>query len=152
MTIEDYIKIELKEEDQIPALEYIKFLEENDLEIRKDNGDFWKDKIYYWILYKNKCVAFIAIKDPEETAVDWTVYSDDIKEEFLLEEYITKEEKEIAFKHIDGCRCGGGPKKMFGEDVEWVCGTNFRFNNPTIEDLPFMKKMIKLKMMEIDKE
>ena len=41
---------------------------------------------------------------------------------------LTEEEKKIAFEHIDSCRCGGGPKKMFGEDVEWCCGTNFRFN------------------------
>ena len=41
---------------------------------------------------------------------------------------------------------------MFGEDVEWCCGTNFRFNVPTMEDLPFMKKMVLLKMMEIDEK
>ena len=150
LTIRYYIKRELKKEDQRVALEYVKFIEESNLEIRKDNGAFWRNKIYYWILHKNECVAFIAIKDPEEPDTDWTVFSDDIKEEYLLEEYVTKEEKEIAFKHIDGCRCGGGPKKIFGEDVEWLCGTNFRFNTPTMEELPFMKKMIQLKIMEID--
>ena len=75
-----------------------------------------------------------------------------INDKYLLEEYVTEEEKKIAFEHIDSCRCGGGPKKMFGEDVEWCCGTNFRFNVPTIEELPFMKKMVLLKMMEIDEK
>lgn len=148
ITIRDYIKRELKEKDQKPALAYVDFLEENNLEIRKDNGEYWKDNIYYWILYKDICVAFIAIKDPTEPDTDWTVYSDDIKDEYLLEEYVTDDEKKIAFKHIDRCRCGGGPKKMFGEDVEWCCGTNFRFNAPTMEELPFMKKMVLLKIKE----
>lgn len=67
-----------------------------------------------------------------------------------MDEYVNEEEKKIAFEHIDSCRCGGGPKKMFGKDVEWCCGTNFRFNVPIMEDLSFMKKMIILKMMEID--
>ena len=150
LTIRDYIKRELKEKDQQAALAYVDFLEEKNLEIRKDNGDYWKDNIYYWIVYKDVCVAFIAIKDPSEPDTDWTVYSDDINDKYLLEEYVTEEEKKIAFEHIDSCRCGGGPKKMFGEDVEWCCGTNFRFNVPTMEDLPFMKKMVLLKMMEID--
>ena len=100
LTIRDYIKYELKEIDQKVALAYVDFLEDNNLEIRKDNGDFWKDKIYYWILYKDRCVAFIAIKDPEEPDTDWTVYSDDINEKYLLEEYVTEEEKKVAFEHI----------------------------------------------------
>ena len=82
-----------------------------------------------------------------ELAETWSVLpatsKDEIKE-------LTEEEKKIAFEHIDSCRCGGGPKKMFGEDIEWCCGTNFRFNVPTMKDLPFMKKMVLLKMMEID--
>lgn len=102
------------------------------------------------IIYKDKCVAFIAIKEPLEPDTDWTVYSDDINDKYLLDEYITEEEKRIAFEHIDSCSCGGCPKKMFGKDVEWCYGTNFRFNVSITEDLPFMKKMIVLKMMEID--
>lgn len=152
LTIYDYIKRELKEEDQKVALEFVKFLNDNNLEIRKDNGNFWRNKIYYWVLYKDVCVAFIAIKDPEEPDTDWTVYSDDIKDEYLLEEYVTEEEKKIAFEHIDSCRCGGGPKKMFGKNVEWCCGTNFRFNTPTMRELSFVKKMVELKMKEIDNE
>ena len=66
LTIRDYIKRELKEKDQQAALAYVDFLEEKNLEIRKDNGDYWKDNIYYWIVYKDECVAFIAIKDPSE--------------------------------------------------------------------------------------
>lgn len=103
-------------------------MEENNLEVRKDNGDYWKDNIYYWIIYKDKCVAFIAIKDQSEPDNDWIVYSDDINDKYLLEEYVTEEEKKIAFEHSDTCRCGGGPTKMLREDVEWCCETNFRFN------------------------
>lgn len=111
LTIRDYIKRNLKEKDQKVALTYVDFLEENKLEIRKDNGDYWKDNIYYWIIYKDKCVAFIAIKDPSEPDTDWTVYLDDINDKYLLDEYVTEKEKKIAFEHIDSCRCGGVQRK-----------------------------------------
>ena len=77
--IEDYIKENLIGEAQATALEFVAFLRSNNIEFYKDNGSCWKDKIYYWLKFKDECVAFIAIKDPDEPENLWTVWSDDSK-------------------------------------------------------------------------
>lgn len=77
--LEEYIKENLIGETQITALEFVAFLRSNNIEFYKDNSSCWKDKIYYWLKFKNECVAFIAIKDPEEPKNLWTVWSDDSK-------------------------------------------------------------------------
>ena len=46
--IKDYIRNELPVEIQSVALNFITFLQENNITFYKDNSDCWKDKIYYW--------------------------------------------------------------------------------------------------------
>ena len=97
-------------------------------------------KIYYWVKFKDECVCFIAIADPDEPQNLWTVWSDESK---LYEDYIVDEEiKTIAWKNIDLCgncgSCGGGQsKKVFGKTFDRVCGCTFRIDNPTAKDIPF---------------
>jgi len=150
MTIQDYIKANLSKAEQEIALVFIEYLESNNLSFHKDDAPCWKNKIYYWATYKNLCTCFIAIKDPDEPSNNWTVWSDNIESNFLSAEAVDDNIKVIAFNHIDSCRCSGGSKTVFGKDIEWVCNTNFRFDNPTFEDLPVMKKMVDLKIKEIE--
>lgn len=63
--IEDYINENLTDEAKAVALEYVAFLRNSNIELYKDNGSCWKDKIYYWLKFKDKSVAFIVIKDPD---------------------------------------------------------------------------------------
>lgn len=145
--IEEYACENLSGEAIEIALEFISFLREVGIEFYKDNGDYWKNKIYYWLKFKEKCVAYIVIKDPDEPESLWTVWSDDSRA--FDDSDVGPEIKNLAWKHIDFCghcgSCGGGRRKtVFGKDFDGVCGCTFRIDNPDKDDLPFMKKMIEL--------
>lgn len=62
-------KESLIDEAKALALEFVDFLRNNNIEFYKDNSSCWKDKIYYWLKFKGECVAFIAIKDPDNLKI-----------------------------------------------------------------------------------
>lgn len=147
--IEEYIKTELSRSDQIIPLDFIDYLNNNDMIFIKDN-DFWKEKIYYIIKFNNECVCFIAINDPDEKENRWTVWSDDMSSITLVDYPVENELKELAWKHVDSCgncgSCAGGRKKViFGKVFEKVCGCTFRIDNANSKDLVFLKKMIEIR-------
>ncbi len=152
--IKDYILKELSSEEQKVSLDFIGFLEENNVTFYKDNCYCWKNKIYYWIKYNDECICFISIKDPDEPENLWTVWSDDIKSGCFENNDFDDKIKECAWKHIDHCghcgSCGGGKRKViFGREFNDVCGCTFRVDNPSYEDLPFLKQIVELRINEI---
>ncbi|MBE5947550.1 MAG: hypothetical protein E7261_00830 [Lachnospiraceae bacterium] len=145
--IKDYIFRELSIEEQEVAIEFVSYLERNNMIFIKDNCDYWKDKIYYWVKYNDKCVCFIAIKNPDEKENHWTVWSDDMSSEWLKYSSKKEEIKEKAWKYVDHCgncgSCNGGRRKViFGKEFDDVCGCTFRVDNPASEDLLFLKKWL----------
>lgn len=153
--IQDYICKYLSLEEQKNTLDFVDYLEKENFIFIKDNG-YWKDKIYYLIKYKNECICFIAIKDPEEPENHWTVWSDDMDSQWLEETPTDGEIKKLAWKHVDLCgncgSCRGGRRKViFGKEFDKVCGCTFRINNPNSEDLKFMKIMVQIRKKEIAK-
>ena len=145
MQIKDYIAKELSPAEQKIALDFVSYLEDNDLVFYKDNGDCWRDKIYYWVKLDERCVCFIAIKDPDEIENHWTVWSDDMGSEWLETHPVDGRIKELAWSHVSHCgycgSCGGGRRKIiFGKEFGDVCGCTFRIDNPTSDDLSFLKK------------
>lgn len=153
-SIENDIQRELSLEEQEVALEFVRFLKENHLGFYKDNGAYWKDKIYYWVKQGDGCVCFIAIKNPDEERNHWTVWSDDMGSEWLETASVDDEVKEAAWRHVDHCghcgSCSGGKHKViFGKEFDDVCGCTFRIDNPKYDDLLFLKKMVELRMKEI---
>ncbi|MBE6756046.1 MAG: hypothetical protein E7555_06285 [Ruminococcaceae bacterium] len=152
--IKDYITEELYSDDQKIALDFVDFLYENNLEFIKDNG-YWKDKIYHLIKLKDKCVCFIAIKDPDEKENHWTVWSDDMSSDFLNNYQIDNQLKKLAWEHVDLCghcgSCGGGRRKIiFGKSFDNICGCTFRFDNPDIKCLEVLKEIVKIRISEIN--
>lgn len=151
-TIKEYINENLNGEAEQTALAFVEYLKANNLTFYKDNCDCWKDKIYYWVNRGDECVCFIAIKDPDEPQNLWTVWSDECK---LYEDYTVDEQiKETAWQYVDHCgncgSCGGGKSKIiFGKTFDSVCGCTFRIDNPNSSDLPFLKKMIEIKIKDI---
>ena len=153
-SIQEYVRKELSLNEQEIALDFISYLEDNHLTFYKDNCDCWKDKIYFWVKLGEKCVCFIAIKDPDEPENHWTVWSDDMGSEWLEKYPVDNEIKELAYKHVDHCghcgSCGGGRRKViFGKEFSDVCGCTFRIDNPSVADLPFLKKMVEIRIQEI---
>jgi len=95
LNIKDYICRELSLSTKDATLEFVSYLENNNMTFIKDNNAYWKDKIYYWVRFNDKCVCFIAIEGGKNIN-QWTVWSDD-----MVTEYIEKfENKEIAWKHF----------------------------------------------------
>ena len=155
--IEDYICRELLVDEQKVALDFIGFLRDNNLVFYKDNCECWKNKIYYWVKSGDECICFIAIKDPDKTDNHWTVWSDDMGSAWLEQSPVDNVIKEIAWNRIDHCghcgSCGGGRHKViFGKEFDDVCGCTFRIDNPTLSDLFFLKKMVEIRLKEINNQ
>ena len=153
--ISDYITENLSLQDSETALDFVHFLKNQNCEFIKDNG-YWKNKIYYLIKLKDKFVCFIAIKDPDEPHNNWTVWSDDMSSDFLAMQEDDILLRQSAWKHVDLCgkcgSCGGGRKKIiFGKTFDNVCGCTFRFDNPDTDDLAALKKIVEIRLKEIDK-
>lgn len=149
MKIKDYIQKELSLDDQKIALNFVDWLENKNLNFYKDNSDCWKNKTYYHIKFKDKCICFISIKDSDEPNNMWTIWSDNSK--VFENADIDDEIKRVAYQHIDYCcncgSCGGGKRKIiFGKNFDGVCSCTFRIDNPTVNDLPFLQKMIELSL------
>lgn len=151
--IENYIEENLTGEARQTAMDFVSFLRSNELEFIKDNG-YWKDKIYYMLKYKAAYVCFIAINDPDEPENLWTIWSDDSNayEDSDVDDCI----KSAAWNYVDHCgncgSCSGGKRKIiFGKSFERVCGCTFRVDNAKASDLPFLEKMIDLRIKEIEK-
>ena len=154
LNIDDYIRRELSSEEQKVAMSFVSFLQDNHLSFYKDNGAYWKDKIYYWVKLNDECVCFIAIKDPGEKNNHWTVWSADMGSQWLEKDFVDDDIKEIAWKHVDHCgrcgSCGGGRHKIiFGKKFDDVCGCTFRIDNPKHDDIAFLKKMVEIRIKEI---
>lgn len=157
LNIEDYICKELSLDEQKIALDFIGFLKDKNLTFHKDNCDCWKDKIYYWVKLGNECVCFIAIKDPDKKDNHWTIWSDDMGSEWPEKYPVDNEIKETAWRHIDHCghcgSCSGGRYKViFGKTFDNVCGCTFRIDNPKPDDLKFLKKMVEIRIKEIQSQ
>ena len=155
LSIKDYICKELALTEQQIALDFVSYLENKGLTFYKDNCDCWKDKIYYWVKSGEKCVCFIAIKDPDENENHWTVWSDDMGSEWLENYLVDDRVKELAWENISHCghcgSCGGGRRKViFGKEFNDVCGCTFRIDNPAVDDLPFLKAMVEIRIKEIN--
>lgn len=153
MSIEDYIHHELSPEEQSAAMAFIRILQDRHLTFHKDNGVYWKDKIYYWVQSGDACVCFIAIKAPDEPHNHWTVWSADMGSQWL-DGTADDSIKASAWKYVDHCghcgSCGGGRHKViFGKEFDDVCGCTFRIDNPQNEDMPFLKEMVAIRLKEI---
>lgn len=148
------IREKLPYEIKTIALNFIDILAEYGVTFYKDNSYCWINQSYYWCKYNDNCVCFISIKDPDEPQNLWTVWSDDIKSEWLENYDADDNIRELAWMHIDHCghcgSCDGGRRKVvFGREFKAVCGCTFRVDNPNAEDLHFLTEMIKIKISSL---
>lgn len=150
----DYIEENLRDETKQTALGFAEFLYSSNVELIKDNG-YWKNKIYYLCKFNGEYVCFIAIKDPDEPENDWTIWSEDSNayEDATADDSV----KNAAWKYVDHCgncgSCGGGKtKNIFGKTFDDVCGCTFRIDNANKKDLPFLKNMVQLRILEIKRK
>lgn len=147
--IEREITENLTGEMRETALGFASFLKERGLTFYRDRSGDWAEKIYYWVRSGENCVCFIALKDPDEPQNAWTVWSDDSAAyEAPLDD---AEMAKIGLKYVDRCAkcgaCSGGRVKIvFGKCIPGVCICTFRVDNADLNDLPFLKTMVDLRM------
>ena len=154
LDIVDYIYRELSLDEQNVAIEFVRFLRDMHLSFYKDNGAYWKDKIYYWVKLDDDCICYIAIKNPDEKMNHWTVWSENMGSEWLESSIADDKVKENAWNYANHCchcgSCKGGEKKtIFGKEFDDICGCTFRIDNPRAEDLLFLKKMVEIRIKEV---
>ncbi|MBT3276114.1 MAG: hypothetical protein HN368_23400 [Spirochaetales bacterium] len=152
--IEDFVVEVLIGDVQKNALEFIEYLRANRMLFERWRKGFWENKLYWVIKLNNKYVCFVLVNGSEENDDPWIIWSDDSVskcfENFPLDEHT----KEIAWKNVDFCAncgsCSGGTcKTIFGKEFTNVCRTTFRFNNPDVEALVFIKKMVEIRKNDI---
>jgi hypothetical protein len=152
--IEDCINEVLCGVNKENALKFVAYLRASNMVFEKGK-DYWEDKLYWCIKYKDSYVCYILIGNEEKPGPGpWIVWSDnsgsDCYNDFPLDEHM----KETAWKNIDFCTncgyCGGGTDKtIFGKKFNNVCLTTMRFTDPDIKALELMKKIVEIRKNDI---
>ena len=155
-TIESHINNSLIGEAVKNALDFVAYLEDQDMQFELSTTDYWLNKQYWYVKYQNEFVGFILINgnNPvrDETEPEgWVFWSDNYNSNFFADYLVDETIKEIAFHHVDFGTCGGGIKvKVFGKEFSPVCnGTTFRFDNPSMEEVSVMKKLVCVRKLDI---
>jgi len=159
--IEDFIGEILTGDEQKNALEFIAYLRVSEMEFERGGG-YWKGKLYWYIKFKDEYVCYILIGSEEKPGPGpWVVWSDDSGSNCFADFPLDEHMKEIAWRNIDFCKdpvnCGACKKRgytnktktLFGKEFNNVCLTTFRFTDPDVEDLEFMKKMVGIRKNDI---
>ena len=149
-TIKDKLKDTLSNDLLTDALDFMEFLDANEI-IQAGEHDMH---------YKGKCVCYIDTRNESNSWIVWTEgdYSSE-HENFPIDERI----KEIAWKNVMKCgHCGdcdckpGKTKVIFGKEFSNICNAdnvimNFMFTNPDAETLECVKKLIEMRKYFITK-
>jgi hypothetical protein len=141
------------------ALDLVAYLEEQNMQFELSTTDYWRDKQYWYVKYQNKFVGFILINGynpvKDETEPEgWVFWSDNYNSSLFADFTLEESTKEIAYKHVDIGTCGGGlTVNLFGQVFTPVCnGTTFRFDNPNIEELVALKKLVDIRKLDISRD
>ena len=154
--IESFIGEVLTEDVQKNALDFIAFLKANNMQFERSTTDYWADKLYWYVKFRDEFVGFILINGygsvGDETEPEgWIIWSDNYNSNLFANFLLDEHTKEIAWKHIDFGTCGGGiTVNLFGKEFYPVCnGTTFRFNNPDATALECAKKLVEIRKKDI---
>lgn len=149
MCIYKVIEDSLIGEAKRTALEFIDYLRLNKVGFVKFSDDYLEEKIGCLCKNNDDYICFIAIKNLDLLENEWSIwfeYSEDFKDDS-----IDNKTKVFALEHINYCGdcgfCNGvETKKIFGEMFENVCSCTFRIDNPQLNDLRFLKKLVGLRI------
>lgn len=159
MKIEDAITTVLNEEAQKNALDFVAHMRAKGVSIDES-------ETYWEIKYKGKCLCFMWIDGSDNLPGPWTIWSNqepgswatwgenasDFNTNIPVDDHI----KEIAWKNVSFCgNCGecetnGMSKIVLGKEFDNLCKSTMAFTNPNKEELACAKKMIDVRMKDID--
>jgi len=155
--IEDSIGEVLTGEAQENALAFVSHLRANDMLIERFvyHGE---DKRHWEIKFKDEIVCYVLLNDPDDETISWTIMPDNSSTNRFAEFQADDDLKEIAWNNLNICHngnCGGCSqgtgtrKKIFGKEIDNVCGMAYNFTNPDIMALKLAKKMMDIRKSEV---
>jgi hypothetical protein len=147
--IEDFITEYITGEKQKNALEFVKYLRENEMVFYRDKSGYWADKLYWWVSYNGKYMCFILVNGYERG--DWVIWFEDADTDCFADYPADAGTKEIAWANVDifhgdcgGGQCEGFRKVIFGREFESLYRTLMCFTNPDAEATRCMKELARI--------
>jgi hypothetical protein len=159
LKIENYIIKYLAGDTQKDALEFVRFLRENEMQFYKDENADWANNLYWWIKCEDEYFCFILINGYEEGK--WVVWFEDGNSDCFADFPVDEQTKEIAWANADvflgncgGGQCEGVRKVLLGRVFESLYRTLMCFKDPSGEAIKCMEKLVKIRKLDIlrDKE
>ena len=155
--IEDFICEVLTEEAQKNALAFVAHLRASEMLIERFvyHGE---DKRHWQIKYKDEIVCYILLNDPDDETMSWTIMPDNSSTNRFAEFQADENIRETAWKNLNICHngnCGGCSqgtgtrKKIFGKEIDNVCGMAYNFTNPSVMALELAKLMMDTRKNDI---
>ena len=139
---------------QIKLLDFITFLRTNEILFERCQYGYWEDKFYWWIKYKEEYFCFILINGYENG--HWGIWFEDGGSDCYANVPVDDRIKEIAWANVDIFKgdCGGGQseglrKVIFGKLFESLYRTLMFFDNPNVEAVECMKKLVEIRKNDI---
>ena len=144
--IEVMVNNVLNGESKSNALDFIAFLNTNELIVGENNSE---------VSYNGENVCYIHIDGSDQIPGPWTVWSDDSSVYEQEVASIDKQVKELAWEHANVCEnCGGncspGMRKIiFGKTFDNICSSTFMFTNPDAKTIECLKNLLMLRMSAV---
>jgi len=152
--IENFIIEYLDGDTQKNALEFVAYLRRNEIQFYRDKNGYWEDKFYWWIKYKEEYFCFILINGYENG--HWGIWFEDGGSDCYANVPVDDRIKEIAWANVDifkgdcgGGQCEGFRKVIFGKLFESLYRTLMFFDNPNVEAVECMKKLVEIRKNDI---
>ena len=153
--IEDYIGEVLNGEAKENALSFVSHLLANDMRIERFT--YHGENTLHWeVKFQEELVCYILL-DSENSG--WTIMPDISSTEKFADFQADEELKEIAWKNAnvchDGNRCGscangrGTRIRIFGKEIDDVCGMAYCFANPDANALKLVRIMVDVRKSDI---
>ena len=141
----------LTDDAKVNALDFVAYLETNGITPKMGRNETF--------CYQNKTICSVYIKGADHIASPWLIWLSDIEgdEIGLIDIPVDENLKEFAWKHIntcahfssngESCGCDKSPGRsvvVFGRKFNNVCHSTLSFENPNVESLALVKKLVEL--------
>ena len=152
--IEDFIGEVLTGKAQEYALAFVSHLRKSEMLIERFTYH-GEDTLHWEVNFQEELVCYILL-DAENSS--WTMMPDNSSTSRFADYTIDNDMKETAWKNLNICddgRCGGcnqgtgTRRKVFGKEIENVCGMAYNFTNPDALALKLAIKMIDVRKDDI---
>ena len=153
--IEDYINEILTSDAKENALSFVSHLRASDMQINRFTYH-GEDTLHWEIKFQDQLVCYILL-DAENPG--WTILPDSSSTERFADYQADDEIKEIAWQNAnvchDGNRCGscangrGTRIRIFGKEIDDVCGMAYCFTNPDANALKLVRTMMDVRKSDI---